>query len=457
MTRQGSVPNQVHNTVATDTRVIVFEDGWSHTQSMPTTPTHVANGSVFPFSQDSRMSLTSNDAHNSSTHVSDILRASGVSIDSLSSGESNLDHPFMTRAPSGDQQEDSDYFDRLEVVSSKDTASASSPGAISEDYFDRLNPTLDDYFDHLEAPVIAMSRSNWDTASFLKQRARSHTQGSPPPKPFRGPTPTHIAETIEKWNSKLRKSRVMRITASPDKQSTPGDSSSRLSTSGRSTRPLGLRSIIRRSPQEGGTEAQPKVSAPQQQDPMRSEGSTSLSNLLQRLPSSPLRRRRSSSLTNLKVCRVQQQQPPADPPCLPRPPHGRISQTSVDSSLCQHLFPDGKVQRLRKRTSDTAETLDEEHLRLTAEEVQALYAATLGPMLCKGRAGQSHTPPGPPLLPPRTDSLHSPRTGSDQIRETLLTMLMETTLNDSNASPPSVMQNGCGSPSDCPLGVAGDK
>ena len=447
MTRQGSVPDQVHNSVATDTRIVVFDEGWSHTQSMPTTPTHVANESAFPFSPDSCTPLTSSDAMSSSTRQSDVLHASGVSIDcssaSPSCSESNLDHPFMTRVPSRNRQEGSpDYFDRLEVMSCADTASHTSTRDSSEDYFDRLEPTLKDYFDHLEAPVIPVSRDNWDKASFLKQRARSHTQGAPPPKPSRGPTPAPIAEAIEKWNSELRKSRVMRITATPERQSAPIKDSNKPTTSGRSTLPLGLRNILRLSPQGKGTKTQPKASAPRHHKTRHSEGCTSLSDLSSSLPSSAQQQRKSSSLTNLKVCRVQQQ-PSADPPCLPHPPHSRISQTSVDSNLFQHLFPDGKIQRLRKRTSDTAEHLDEEHLRLTGEEVQALYAATLGPVLCKDRTAHPQALPGPPLLPPRSDSLHNPQPESDQLRETLLSILLEPTLDDPHFSPSSMTQSGC--------------
>lgn len=446
MARQGSVPDQVHNTVATDTRIIVFDDGWSHTQSMPTTPTHVASESAFPFSPDTHVPLTSSDALSSSTRQSDVLHASGISINcssaSPSCSESNLDHPFMTRAPSRDRQEHSpDYFDRLEVMSCTDTASCTSTRDSSEDYFDRLEPTLKDYFDHLEAPVIPMSRDNWDKASFLKQRARSHTQGAPPPKPSRGPTPAPIAEAIETWNSELRRSRVMRITATPERQSAPINDSNK--PSGRSTLHRGLRGILRLSHQEKGTKTQPRASAPRHCKTSHSEGCTSLSDLSTSLPSSAQQQRKSSSLTNLKVCRVQKQ-PSAGPPCLPHPPHDRISQTSVDSNLFQHLFPDGKIQRLRKRTSDTAEHFDEEHLRLTVEEVQALYAATLGPVLCRGRTTHPQALPGPPLLPPRSDSLHTPQPESDQLRETLLTILLEPSLDDPHFSPLSMIQSGCG-------------
>ena len=462
--RQGSVPDQVHNTVATDSRIMVFEDGWSHTQSMPTTPTLETSRSVFPFPQDSsHESLSSSDALSCSSHKSDVLHASGVSMDSSldspSGSESNLDRPFAIRVPSRDQ-EDPDYFDRLEVVSHTDTTSSTNcPGDNSEDYFDRLEPTLDDYFDHLEAPVITVSGHNWDKASFLKQRVRSHTHGAPPPKPIRGATPTPIAEAIEKWNSKLRRPRVMRITATPERQAAPTtDGSNHQSTGGRPTTPIGLRSIIRRSPQDRGTKTESKVSAPRQHKSSHSEASTSLSNLAVALPSSSQQQRRSSSLTNLTVFRVQQQPPPADTPSSwPHPTHGRISQTSIDSSLCQYLFPNGKVQRLRKRTSDVVEHLDEEHLRLTAEEVQALYAATLGPVLCKDRSSHPQTLHGPPLLPTRSDSLQRPHPESDQLREALLSILMEPTLNDSLNSSPSVIQSGCGSPVERPVGVVGAK
>lgn len=430
--RQGSVPDQVHNAVATDSRIMVFEDGWSHTQSMPTTPTRETSRSRFPFPQESsHASLSSSDALSCSTHKSDVLLTSGVSVDSSldspSGSESNLDRPFATRVPTRDK-EDPDYFDRLEVVSRTDTTSGTNcSGDDSEDYFDRLEPTLDDYFDHLEAPVITVSSHNWDKAAFLKQRVRSHTLGTPPPKPTRGPTPAPIAEAIAKWNSKLRRPRVMRITATPERQTAPTtDGNNHQSTSRQPTTPIGLRSITRGSPQERYTKSESKVSAP--------------------------------SLTNLTVFRVQQQTPPGDTPSsLPHPTQGRISQTSIDSSLCQYLFPDGKVQRLRKRASDSVEHLDEDHLRLTAEEVQALYAATLGPVLCKDRSSHPQTLHGPPLLPTRFDSLQRPHPESDQLKETLLSILMEPTLDDSLNSSPSVIQSGCGSPVERPVGVVEGK
>ena len=463
--RQGSVPDQVHNAVATDSRIMVFEDGWSHTQSMPTTPTLETSRSVFPFPQESsHESLSSSDALSCSTHKSNVLHASCISLDSSlnspSGSESNLDSPFATRVPCRDQ-EDPDYFDRLEGVSRTDAMSGTNcPGDDSEDYFDRLEPTLDDYFDHLKAPVITVSGHNWDKASFLKQRVRGHTHGTPPPKPVRGPTPTPIAEAIEKWNSKLRRPRVMRITATPERQTAPTtNGNNHQSIGGRPTTPIGLRSIIRRSPHDKGTKIESKDPAPRQHKSCHSEASTSLSNLAMALPSSSQQQRRSSSLTNLSVFRIQQQPPPADTPSsLPHPTHGRISQTSIDSSLCQYLFPDGKVQRLRKRTSESVEHLaDEEHLRLTAEEVQALYAATLGPVLCKDRGSHPQTPHGPPLLPTRSDSLQRPHPENDQLRETLLSILMEPTLNESLNSSQSVLQSGNGSPVERPVGVVGAK
>ena len=97
----------------------------------------------------------------------------------------------------------------------------------------------------------------------------------------------------------------------------------------------------------------------------------------------------------------------------------RISHTTIGDEVFQKQFNMAKGQRLRKRTRKLS-TSNETHLHITSEEVHMLCALALGHVLnvdrrleSSGLSNSIELTTGPPLLPPRSDSLNDSLTNTE--------------------------------------------
>ena len=262
----------------------------------------------------------------------------------------------------------------------------------------------------------------------------------PPPKPSRGPIPKHIQATIDKFNTEIITKRESQKYRSKSVKSRPHIRNVNFNNNNTSNVLAGTHSSTDISCPEKDSRSTPNSSTETGRLNLRRmldgdknvaeasnhskmhRSTTTLPHLASSAGLYVIKERRmSSSLSDLSSLQLSAKV--EDKPVL----YKRIQHTTLDDDLFKQRLKFSK--KLKKRNSKTTSNINEDHLKLSSNEIQSLFIATFGSIIVdrKSSSGTLQRRKATTFqipIPDRVDSLQAERT-NDEIKKDYLHLFEE--------------------------------